>query len=115
MPRELSKLESVQVTLFTRDYGAVPSWAYSASCRGEQALMLNDLWLMEELGCNTRYYPNYYVHAHRECRTYYPMVKPLVLQTAMHRYVEMALCEHFTLLMMTAWLVPSYSGRIINT
>ena len=50
-----------------------------------------------------RYYANYYVHGHRECRTYYLMTKPLIIQTAMHRYVETALYERFMLSMMTAW------------
>ena len=40
-PRELSKIESVQVTLFTRDYGALPLWSFSASCRGKLSLVVN--------------------------------------------------------------------------
>ena len=33
--RELSKVQSVEVTLFMRDYGAVPLWSHSASCHCE--------------------------------------------------------------------------------
>ena len=40
-PQELSKFELVQVTLFTHDYSALPSWSFSASCRGKLSLVVN--------------------------------------------------------------------------
>lgn len=35
IPQALSKLESYEATLFTRDMGPIPAWSLSASCRSK--------------------------------------------------------------------------------
>ncbi|KAF8951615.1 hypothetical protein BDZ97DRAFT_1602107, partial [Flammula alnicola] len=53
--RELSEPVSHPITVFTMELGAVPGYSTSRYCRK----------------CNTRYYPNYYVHSAATTRTYY--------------------------------------------
>ncbi|KAF7976972.1 hypothetical protein HWV62_5047 [Athelia sp. TMB] len=90
IPQALSKLESYEATLFTRDIGPIPVWSSSASCR------------------------NYYTHESGTRRTYYHGVVPSVIEVSKHRYVERVLCERFTLSMATAWVSATNSARIYN-
>ncbi|KAI0054519.1 hypothetical protein BV25DRAFT_1922614 [Artomyces pyxidatus] len=93
--RELSRLLRTPATIFTRDFGALPIWSYSASCSG----------------CNSRYYPNYYVLGTSKRRTYYQGV-PSVVHVAMHSFIERGLCDRFTQSMVCAWVSASNNARI---
>jgi hypothetical protein len=57
----------------------------------------------DALGCNTRYYSNYFVHAKSEMRTYYSDVMPRVLQVSQKFFLESKLCELFANQMMMGW------------
>jgi len=56
------------------------------------------------LDCQTRYYPNYYVHSNPKIRTYYR--GPFdYLQVATHVYIESRVCELFSTMMVMSWYI----------
>ncbi|THG97253.1 hypothetical protein EW026_g4705 [Hermanssonia centrifuga] len=69
------------ITVFTAHLGIVPGIATSAYCRK----------------CNTRYYPNYYVHTQ-----------------ATHYYMAVDVCEFFTSMMANSWTSATNCARIYN-
>ncbi|KAH9829417.1 uncharacterized protein C8Q71DRAFT_888422, partial [Rhodofomes roseus] len=93
--RKLTRLTSTQCINFTREFGPVPVFAYSAHCRS----------------CFTRYYPDYYVHEQRGIRSYYHGV-PSSIEVAKHTYVEASLCEQFTASTVIAWYYSSNNAKI---
>jgi hypothetical protein len=52
--------------------------------------------------CRTRYHPNYYVHSDATLRTYY-RDNLRYLQISGHFYVDIDLCELFSIMMVTSW------------
>ncbi|KAI0072019.1 hypothetical protein K474DRAFT_462626 [Panus rudis PR-1116 ss-1] len=96
--RELSDLRSIRVTVFTQAWGPVPSWLYSAACKG----------------CKTRYYPTYYVHHQRSLRTHYLGAVPPFIHVTMHTLIETTLCERFRLSMTCAWVSATNNARIYS-
>ncbi|EDR02633.1 uncharacterized protein LACBIDRAFT_332257 [Laccaria bicolor S238N-H82] len=97
--RELTDVISYNVTIFMKDLGPVPGWAFSARCPC----------------CGARYYPNYLVEGrhHQSRRTYYTEV-PAFIQVSMHYYVDTRLAEMFTNMMVCAWVSATNSSRIYN-
>src|ERR1700761_1797208 len=60
--------------------------------------------------CNTRYYPNYYVHDKATTCTYYLGGEiPQFIQSAEHFYTSADLCKLFANMMATAWCVAFWS------
>ncbi|KAJ7212989.1 hypothetical protein GGX14DRAFT_360980, partial [Mycena pura] len=98
--RELAESASHRITVFTLDLGAVPGFSTSTYCRN----------------CNTRYYPNYYVHTRATTRTYYYLDQiPEFIQSSEHFYTSAGLCELFTNMMVSAWTSGTNCARIYNT
>ncbi|KDR68401.1 hypothetical protein GALMADRAFT_231368 [Galerina marginata CBS 339.88] len=95
--RELSEPVSHPITVFSLDLGAVPGYSTSMYCRK----------------CNTRYYPNYYVHSAATTRTYYTEM-PTFIQSSQHFYMAVDLCELFTTMMVTSWTSATNCSRIYN-
>ncbi|KAI0077530.1 hypothetical protein K474DRAFT_1684282 [Panus rudis PR-1116 ss-1] len=94
----LTGLEPIQSVYYTREFGPIPAFAYSAKCRA----------------CYARYYHNYYVHARGVNRTYYGGV-PSVIQITKHAYIEASLCEQLTTSMVCGWLSAANNARIYNS
>ncbi|TCD71044.1 hypothetical protein EIP91_000543 [Steccherinum ochraceum] len=94
---ELVEEQSHAVTLFTLNYGPLPSYSASSYCRH----------------CHTRYYPDYYVHTNATVRSYY--IKPQSsIQVAQHYYMEIRLIELFTNMMVSSWTSATNCARIYN-
>ncbi|KAF8054208.1 hypothetical protein FPV67DRAFT_1569119 [Lyophyllum atratum] len=96
--RDLVEPLSFPITIFTRDFGAVPSYATSRYCRR----------------CNTRYYANFYVHSKATTRTYYRSTDIPFIQTSQHFYMAAELCELFSTMMVTSWTSATNCARIYN-
>lgn len=63
---------------------------------------------MPLLDCNTRYYPDYYVHTNATKRTYYTtgsITNTEYIQISMHYFMSRHLAELFTSMMVNAWYV----------
>ncbi|KAK6993014.1 hypothetical protein R3P38DRAFT_2801462 [Favolaschia claudopus] len=99
--RELVEAKTHRISVFTLDLGAVPGFSTSSYCRN----------------CNTRYYPNYYVHSNATTRTYYynDNQVPEFIESSKHFYVSAKLCELFTNMMVSAWTSGTNCARIYNT
>ncbi|KAF7341033.1 hypothetical protein MSAN_02089100 [Mycena sanguinolenta] len=95
--RELSEPITSKVTVFTKEFGGVPSFATSRYCRH----------------CHTRYYPNYFVHSNASRRTYY-RDNLQFLQISGHFYVDVDLCELFSTMMVTSWTSATNCARTYN-
>ncbi|KAJ7323513.1 hypothetical protein DFH08DRAFT_787851 [Mycena albidolilacea] len=98
--RELGEPKDHRITVFTLELGAMPGYSTSLYCRN----------------CNTRYYPNYYVHEQATTRTYYLLPDiPEFIQSAEHFYTGADLCELFTNMMVTACTSATNCACIYNT
>ncbi|KAJ7577697.1 hypothetical protein C8J56DRAFT_1007158 [Mycena floridula] len=84
--RELVKPSEFPVTVFTKEFGAVPGYSTSLYCRC----------------CHTRFHPNHYVHSNVAFRTYYTHQYEFI-QASEHYYMSSALCELFSTMMVTSW------------
>nr|GAT59356.1 predicted protein [Mycena chlorophos] len=96
LERDLVEPSRLQVTVFTRELGAVPAFATSWYCRK----------------CHTRYFHNYCVQGNE--RTYYIGVDQRFLQIGTHFYIERSLCELFSVMMATAWTSSTNCARIYH-
>ncbi|KAJ7210572.1 hypothetical protein B0H12DRAFT_1278150 [Mycena haematopus] len=94
--RELVEPSTVPVTVFTKEFGSIPSFSTSRYCRN----------------CHTRYHPNYFVKA--TLRTYYPGV-PAFVQSSQHFYIDKGLCELFAVMMATSWTSATNCARTYNS
>ncbi|KAJ7929413.1 hypothetical protein B0H13DRAFT_2310564 [Mycena leptocephala] len=95
--RELVEPITVKITIYTKEFGSVPGFATSCYC----------------CHCHTRYHPNYFVHSNATLRTYYPEgIK--FLQISGHFYVDVDLCELFSLMMVTSWTSATNCARTYN-
>lgn len=102
--RELVEPLTFPITLFTKEFGAVPGYATSWYCRSKYHYYLASspiTFLAPE--CNTRYYPNYYVHTRATIRSYYREEETSFIQTSQHFYMAAELCELFATMMVTSW------------
>ncbi|KII92428.1 hypothetical protein PLICRDRAFT_134020 [Plicaturopsis crispa FD-325 SS-3] len=104
--RELVEPLSHPITVFTADFGAIPSFTTSMYCRG----------------CHSRYHPNYYVHIGATRRTYYSreiLERCEFLHVAKHHFFSVNLCELITNMLGTCTsasnIVRVYSEGIGNT
>ncbi|KAH6871949.1 hypothetical protein BKA70DRAFT_1484028 [Coprinopsis sp. MPI-PUGE-AT-0042] len=95
--KELLEAYPVPITVFTQDYGSIPGYSYSTYCRC----------------CNTRYYPNYYVHDKAQWCTFYQEA-PSLLQAAEHVYIDVRTCQLFTSMMIRSWTSATNCARIYN-
>lgn len=66
------------------------------------------------LDCHTRYYPNYYVHADAQLRTYY-LEQFEMIQISQHFYMSSSLCKLFTMMMVTSWTSATNCACIFNS
>ncbi|EPQ54160.1 hypothetical protein GLOTRDRAFT_44279 [Gloeophyllum trabeum ATCC 11539] len=96
-PRELTEPLSYKAVYFSKDLGPMPVWCTSLYCRH----------------CNTRYYPNFYVHDKATTRTYYRGI-PDVIQSAQHAFFSRDLCELFATLNVVSWTSATNCARIHN-
>ncbi|KAF9538119.1 hypothetical protein CPC08DRAFT_808246 [Agrocybe pediades] len=99
--RGLSEHSSLQVTVFTQDFGPVPGISTSMFCRG----------------CGTRYYPNYFVNSQISTRAYYretPSNQFEYLHVAEHVFVDRRTCNLFSTMMLAAWTSASNCAKIYN-
>ncbi|KAL4248498.1 hypothetical protein ABKN59_007778 [Abortiporus biennis] len=78
---------SNQVVIFTREYGPIPSWSYSACCPN----------------CSARFYSTYYVKDQGKLHMYYSG-QPELVHVTMHAYLEASLCCQFSQSTMFAWV-----------
>ncbi|ETW86544.1 hypothetical protein HETIRDRAFT_121213 [Heterobasidion irregulare TC 32-1] len=93
--QELLDLCGYCAVLFTRNFGPLPVWLYSAKCPHKLSYtytILTPLTLTVLIGCGARYYPNYYIY--NGTHTYYLRI-PYAIHVTMHLYVESSLCERF--------------------
>lgn len=67
------------------------------------------------IGCQIRYYHNYYFHVLQQTRHFYVSQIPQFIEIGDHTFVESDLCELFTLLMLFAWVSHQNCSNIINT
>ncbi|KAL0057308.1 hypothetical protein AAF712_016055 [Marasmius tenuissimus] len=86
-----------EITVFTKDIGAVPGFATSRYCRT----------------CHTCYHHNYYVHSNAQLRMYYKAL-PTIIQTSQHYYVSEDMLQLFRTMMVTAWTSFTNCARIYN-
>ena len=102
--RELGEPSMHPITIFTRELGAVPAYSTSKYCQSKFESVHFFCYVLKSLiiECNTRYYPNYYVHSAATTRTYY-MNPPTLIQSSQHFYMAADLCELFTTMMVTSW------------
>ncbi|KAJ7933656.1 hypothetical protein B0H13DRAFT_1592224, partial [Mycena leptocephala] len=96
--RELVEPSTFPVTIFTKEFGSIPSFATSRYCRN----------------CNTRYHSNYFVHSEATLRTFYPGV-PTFVQSSQHFYIDKDLCELFSVMMATSWTSATNCARTYNS
>lgn len=66
------------------------------------------------LACNTRFYPNYYVHKNATTRTYYAADTIEIVQASRHVWMERELCENVATMMVTAWYVLCAPGMLVD-
>jgi len=106
--RELTDVISYNVTIFMKDLGPVPGWAFLACCPCEWMDCITYWYLTPpQLGCGARYYPNYIVEGrHHQSRCMYYTEVPAFIQVSMHYYIDTRLAEMFTNMMVCAWCVP---------
>ncbi|KAG6848137.1 hypothetical protein H0H93_003062 [Arthromyces matolae] len=97
--RDLKEPVSHPITVFTKEFGAVPGYTTSLYCRK----------------CLTRYYPNYFVHHNATKRTYYPRKDIHFIQLSQHFYMSDELCELFTMMMVTSWTSATHCATVYNT
>ncbi|KAJ7196352.1 hypothetical protein GGX14DRAFT_673105, partial [Mycena pura] len=95
--RELVEPYTVKVTIFTKGFGSIPGFATSRYCRH----------------CHTRYHPTFYVHSNASTRTYYPESLQF-LQISTHFYIDVELCELFSVMMSTSWTSATNCARTYN-
>ena len=106
LERKLAEPAEYKATLFTKDHGTVPIHVISYYCRCE-CRTLPTRCICDNLSsaCNTRFYPNYYVHGNATTRTYYAADMLEVVQASRHVYMDRELCENIATMMATAWYV----------
>ncbi|KAI1784804.1 hypothetical protein LXA43DRAFT_901026, partial [Ganoderma leucocontextum] len=97
--RELGEAPEYQATAFSRDFGPLPVRVVSLYCRN----------------CNTRYYPDYYLHDRASTRTYYCNTMPSLIQVAQHYFIAADVCEMFANLMTISWTSASNCAKFYNT
>ncbi|EPQ50066.1 hypothetical protein GLOTRDRAFT_108722 [Gloeophyllum trabeum ATCC 11539] len=95
--RELVEPLSYKAVFLTRDLGPLPVYCTSLYCRQ----------------CNTRYYPNFYVHDQATTRTYYADV-PDIIQSAQHVFISRELCELFITLKVVSWTSATNCAKLYN-
>ncbi|KAF8967356.1 hypothetical protein BDZ97DRAFT_1916953 [Flammula alnicola] len=93
--RELAEELVLPVSVFTQDFGPIPDLS-----RGI-------------IGCNTRYYANYYVSKKDSTRTYYHGPFEFI-HTATHVFIEKRTLDLFTTMMLTSWTSAGNCARIYN-
>ncbi|KAF7292669.1 hypothetical protein MIND_01165100 [Mycena indigotica] len=96
LERDLVESSRLQVTIFTREFGAIPAFANSTYCRK----------------CYTRYFHNYRVQGN--IRKYHMHENIQFIQIGTHFYVERSLCELFSVMMATAWTSSTNCARIYH-
>ncbi|KAJ7355265.1 hypothetical protein DFH08DRAFT_954764 [Mycena albidolilacea] len=89
--KELVEPLTVKITVYTKEFGSVPRFSTSRYCRH----------------CHTRYHPNYYVHSDATLQTYY-RDNLRYLQISGHCYVDINLCELFSIMMVTSCVPPPH-------
>ncbi|KAF8953928.1 hypothetical protein BDZ97DRAFT_1929187 [Flammula alnicola] len=97
LDRQLVEALTFPVTVFTKDFGAIPGLSTSTYCRE----------------CHTRYRHNYYIHSQASLRTYYRGPFEF-LHVAEHVFLETRVCELFTSMMLTSWTSATNCARIYN-
>jgi hypothetical protein len=106
--RELVEPSTFPVTIFTKEFGSIPSFATSRYCRREFKSSQYSLSLNRDSSdCHTRYHPNYFVHSEATLRTFYPGV-PMFVQSSQHFYIDKDICELFSVMMATSWYVQFF-------
>lgn len=60
------------------------------------------------LECNTRYYPNFYVHTCATIQMFYRDNDIPFIQTSQHFYMAAELCKLFATMMVTSWYAVIY-------
>lgn len=68
---------------------------------------------MHHKGCNTNYYPNYYVRARSQVRTYYSGI-PDAIQVAEHKYIDRQVLELFNSLTLFAWTSATNAAHVYH-
>ncbi|KAJ7840282.1 hypothetical protein B0H14DRAFT_2360746 [Mycena olivaceomarginata] len=85
--RELVEPLTVKITVYTKEFGSVPGFSTSRYCRHEKFV---------DFDC-----PELYVHSDATLRTYY-RDNLRYLQISGHFYVDIDLCELFSIMMVTS-------------
>nr|GAT48245.1 predicted protein [Mycena chlorophos] len=88
----------VPITVFTKDFGALPDFSTSRYCPD----------------CHTRYYPNYFVHSNASLRTYYPSETIKCMQISGHFYMDRDVAEMFATMQVNAWTSNTNCAKIYN-
>ncbi|KAH9481160.1 hypothetical protein JR316_0005680 [Psilocybe cubensis] len=95
--RPLKEAHSRSVTVFTQSFGPIPGISTSMFCSG----------------CQTRYYPNYWVDRAQSTRTFYRIHRTF-LHVTEGIFMDIATLELFTTMMLTSWTSASNCARIYN-
>lgn len=103
---KLQKLNQKEGILYTLDRGACPTWIISLECQGIVSELLNEIFLIESIGCRTSYHNNYTVT--NGIRHYYAAV-PDIIEVTDHRYIETRVVHMWRVDMNVAWCVSSLS------
>ena len=106
-PRE----EPVRITLFTMTEGVCDGREVHLYCDGMCPVCTRHNPFLYILGCQSTFYPNYYVH--RDVRVYYDGV-PCYIKVSGTRYVEHAVLEHFLQLSLLSWTSATNAAHIYH-
>ncbi|KAJ3520707.1 hypothetical protein NMY22_g12634 [Coprinellus aureogranulatus] len=97
VPKELVEALSLNVSIFSQDFGAIPGISVSMYCRG----------------CKTRYYHNYYVHDKATRHTYY-REQPQFIHGSESSFMDRRTYQMFTSMMLHAWTSATNCARVYN-
>lgn len=103
LERHLSEPVTYPVTVFSKEFGAVPAYTTSLYCRGMFSTFITHCSFHLCSGCFTRYHPNYYVHSDAQICTYHSHTIVEFIQTEQHYYMASSLCELFATMLATSW------------
>ncbi|KAF7289811.1 hypothetical protein MIND_01355400 [Mycena indigotica] len=96
--RDLDGAIRIQVTVFTKEFGAIPDYSTSRKCPK----------------CSTRYYPNYFVDSRSSKRAYYPATAIVFMQISTHYYMSREVAELFASMQVNAWTSGTNCAKIYN-
>lgn len=105
-PRLLGRRKSTKVVYCSREYGPVPAVSYSARCSRESCISFSLICvlslMLDVVGCNDRYYHNYYIDQEKNMRVYYGSL-PSVIHVNTHLFLELSVCDRFRTATAAAW------------